>query len=424
MRWFPIARWSVNPLPERIQDLQRSPWIVLGCISMIVLLLYVLMQCISPLLPSMIAEFQVSHSAGGILYAIPILMIGLFTYPLGVASDYLGTIKALSLGVAIAVLGSLLRAVAPDFTFLILFTALFGLGFALYFPNLSKAVKEHFPASQVGKATAIYTAAIPFGSGLGISLSKPILEVVGDWRDVVVTLTAIAILLIGLCGAVMYYAGKKGPFLTGKVSSASSKQDEETLPALPSGSRSILPIVICGLLLGLLNFVFFITIGWLPTYLMDSGWEPVSAGAVTSIISFVEIPAILLFPYLAEWTGRQRLLILVNFFLICVCSLAVSLEPAWAWAVSPVLGITFGGTFVLLVAFPAQFSPRHKVGRAAGANLSIGYLGALLGPPIAGHLKDLTGNFSAAFLLSAIVAVAAIALAFAFPKSTSFHAHS
>jgi MFS transporter, CP family, cyanate transporter len=404
--------------------LQKSPWIVLGCISTMVLLLYVLMQCIPPLLPSMILEFRVSHSAGGFLYATPILMIALLSYPLGIGSDYLGTAKALSLGVAIAVLGSLFRAVASNFTFLVLFTALFGLGFALCFPNLSKAVKEHFPASQVGKVTAIYTAAIPFGSGLGISLSKPILVLVGNWRDVVVALTAIAILLIGLCGAVIYYAGKKGPPNTGRVPSASSKQDGETLRVQPPTSRSILPVVICGLLLGLLNFVFFITIGWLPTYLMDSGWEPVSAGAVTSMISFVEIPAILLFPYLAEWTGRQRLLILVNFFVICACSLAVSLEPAWAWAVSPFLGIAFGGTFVLLVAFPAQFSPRHKVGRAAGANLSIGYLGALLGPPIAGHLKDVTGDFTAAFLVAALAAAVAMGLSFSFPKSTSYRAHS
>jgi CP family cyanate transporter-like MFS transporter len=397
--------------------MQRYPWIILGCISMTVLLLYVLMQCVSPLLPTIILEFQVDHSAGGFLYVIPIMMVALLTYPLGVGSDYLGSTKALYLGASIAVLASLLRAVAPDFSYLMLFTAIFGLGFALYFPNLSKTVKEQFPANMVGKATAVYTAAIPFGSGLGISLSKPILEMAGSWRSVLETLTAIAIVLIGLTGVVLHHVRRRKPISVSKVQRPLPAGHMNSISIEPTENRSFLPILICGLLLGLLNFIFFITIGWLPTYLADSGWAPVSAGAVTSIISFVEIPAILLYPYLAEWTGRERLLILISFLLISLCSLAVSLDPSWAWIVSPVLGITFGGTFVLLVAFPAQFSPRNKVGRAAGASLSIGYLGALLGPPIAGRIRDLTGDFSLAFLVSAAVGVAAMGLSFAFPQS-------
>ena len=410
--------------PERAQALEKYPWIVLGSISMMFLLLYVLMQCISPLLPIMILEFKVSHTAGGFLYATPILMIAFCSYPLGAGSDYVGSTTALYLGASIAVLASLLRAMAPDFTLLVLFTAIFGFGVALCFPNLSKAVKERFPAHLIGRATAVYTAAIPFGAGLGISSSKPILDIVGNWRNVLIVLTLIAMLLICLSGAIIYYLGKKNPRQRSTSQGTSWKKDPtEALPMERSKTGSFLPIIICGLLLGLLNFSFFTTIGWLPTYLMDSGWEPVSAGTVTSLISFVEIPAILLYPHLAEWTGRQKLLIIFSFALICLCSLVISFEPSWAWVVSPILGTTFGGTFVLLLAFPAQFSPRHKVGQAAGASLAIGYLGALLGPPIAGYLKDLTGNFSAAFLVSALVAVAAIALAFAFPKSPPSHIH-
>jgi CP family cyanate transporter-like MFS transporter len=295
-----------------------------------------------------------------------------------------------------------------------LFTAIFGLGFALYFPNMSKTVKEHFPVHLLGKATAVYTAAIPFGSGLGISLSKPILELTGDWRQVVGILTSAAVLLICLSGVFLRHARRKNLAPLAKTSLPS--QRESPLIQDPE-NQSFLPVVLCGLLLCLLNFIFFTTIGWLPTYLTDSGWDPVSAGAVTSIISFVEVPAILFYPYLAEWTGRARPVIVISFLLISICSLAVSLDPSWAWALSPVLGMTFGGIFVLLIAFPAQYSPRNRVGRAAGASLSVGYLGALLGPPIAGRLKDVTGDFSSAFLVSALVGIAAMVLALAFPGS-------
>jgi CP family cyanate transporter-like MFS transporter len=179
------------------------------------------------------------------------------------------------------------------------------------------------------------------------------------------------------------------------------------------------PIILCGMLLALLNFAFFITIGWLPTYLASVGWAPVSAGTVTSVISFVEVPAILLIPHLSDRMGGGKLIIMMSFLLISICSLAILFEPSATWMVAPVLGITFGGTFVLILAFPAQFTKQEKVGRAAGAILAIGYLGALIGPPLAGYLRDVTGSFSSTFMVMAGAGIIAACLSARFPLGPS-----
>ncbi len=402
------------PEPDKISD--KSSWVILGCVSMMILVVYVLLQSVSPLLPAVIEDFQVSHSAGGFLYAVPIMMIALFTYPLGIASDRLGSTKALGLGGAIILLSSLLRVFSSNFYLMLFFTGMFGVGFSLNFPNLSKTVKEHFPTRLVGKATGVYTAAIPFGGGLGIALSKPLFAATGSWRYVVTILTLIAIPLVSLSWIVMNRAKKRAPgtFQPPTEQQPSTGGTTENREGTPAEDRYVLDIIICGILLSLLNLTFFATMGWLPTYLTEAGWAPVLAGAATSLISFVEVPGILLFPFLSDRTGRGKAIITSSFLLLALSLLILSVKPSLSWALAPVLGTTFGGIFVLLLVFPAQFSSQERIGRAAGAILSLGYIGALVGPILAGYLRDRTGGFSTGFMVMSGAAALAVCLSLTF----------
>jgi MFS family permease len=55
-------------------------------------------------------DFNLTHSMGGFLYALPILMIALFSYPLGIFSDRIGMEASIGYGATIAILSSLLRS--------------------------------------------------------------------------------------------------------------------------------------------------------------------------------------------------------------------------------------------------------------------------------------------------------------------------
>jgi CP family cyanate transporter-like MFS transporter len=175
-------------------------------------------------------------------------------------------------------------------------------------------------------------------------------------------------------------------------------------------------VLICGLILLLLNLIFYSTIGWLPTYLTEGGWDGTSAATATSVISFLEIPAVLLIPMLSDRIGRRRLILFLSFSLISLCSAALALGASSGWFVAPVLGITFGGTFALLLVMPVELVEREKVASAAGAVLSIGYVGALTGPLITGYLRDLTGSFVMGFLLMASAGLVSIVLSCILPR--------
>jgi cyanate permease len=178
------------------------------------------------------------------------------------------------------------------------------------------------------------------------------------------------------------------------------------------------PVLIGGLLLSFLNLIFYSTIGWLPTYLSEQGWHPTSAATVTSVISFSEIPAVVLMPMISDQMGKRRMIIFSSFLLMAACSAIVSLWPSLCWFLSPVFGLAFGGVFALLLALPVEIVEVHEVGRAAGAILSIGYTGALVGPPLTGFLRDMTGLFGVGFMVLMIAGIVAAGLSYALPERT------
>jgi CP family cyanate transporter-like MFS transporter len=429
------------------QGLNNSPdrtgWLLLGSVWLVTLFLYILFQCVSPLLPLLIKEFHLDHWMGGFLYALPVLMIALFSYPLGVVSDRIGLKLAVGCGGAVAALSSLMRPLATNYSTLILSTAAFGLGFAMCFTNLPKLVKTNFPPRLTGTATGVYTSAIPLGTGLGIALTKPIFAVTGSWREVLLVWSLMAIPVMLLWWVVGRLVRKRekpwdqGSLYQGVPGQTESQrltprepEDPEPSPydSLRKGSatqgpvtdaqnihsrgRLVGSVLICGLLLMLLNLMFYATIGWLPTYLVEEGWDSVSAATATSVISFVEVPAVLLIPIVSDLTGGRRFILVLGFSLISLCSAGLAFHTALSWLVTPVLGTTFGGIFALLLATPVEFVRKEKVASAAGAIISIGYVGALAGPLMTGYLRDSTGSFVVGFLVLAFAGLVSAGLSY------------
>jgi cyanate permease len=399
----------------------HSAWLILGCVWLVTLFLYILMQCVSPLLPILLIDFELTHSMGGFLYSLPILMIALFSYPLGILSDRMGTKIAVGGGATVATLFSLGRPLSTDFQILLFFTAMFGLGFAMCFPNLPKIVKENFPQHLSGTVTGVYTTAIPLGSGIGIALTKPLLTATGSWQEVMTIWSFMAIPIAIFWWIVVLISKKQSGRFEFRILPKGPVR-QRPLNGTPNHlypSRLIGSILIAGMLLSLLNLIFYSTIGWLPTCLIERGWDPALAATATSIISFTEIPAVLLVPVLSDRTGRKKLIIILSFSLISICSVAVALGSFMSWFVTPILGITFGGIFALLLSLPVELVKREKVGGVAGAIISIGYVGALMGPLITGYLRDFTGSFTVGFMVMAFGGLVAVGLSCALPEGRS-----
>jgi MFS family permease len=90
-------------------------------------------------------DLRLTHAQAGLIFAAPLMMLAAFAIPSGILADRIGIRKAAGIGIAIIILGSLLRGTASNFETLLAFTCIYGAGFGLLYPHLPKLVGTWFP---------------------------------------------------------------------------------------------------------------------------------------------------------------------------------------------------------------------------------------------------------------------------------------
>jgi MFS family permease len=118
---------------------------------------------------------------------------------LGPLSDKVGRIKVIMLCVALIAMGSLGIAYGQDML-LILFTAIFGLGYGAIWPMYAASASDHFSKESAGSIVGLWTLYL----GIGLILSPVIAGWIADMTDTLtwsfVLATAVAIISLLLLG--------------------------------------------------------------------------------------------------------------------------------------------------------------------------------------------------------------------------------
>jgi MFS family permease len=81
------------------------------------------------------------------------------------------------------------------------------------------------------------------------------------------------------------------------------------------------------------------------------------------------------------------------------------------------VAISTGGTFPMILAFLLEMLPNRSVGAASGAVLSIGDIGGLLGPWLAGHIVDSTASLDLALVFLGGAAILWAWVGFSVPET-------
>lgn len=63
--------------------------------------------------------------------------------------------------------------------------------------------------------------------------------------------------------------------------------------------------------------------------------------------------------------------------------------------------------------------PKELAGTASGLVVSIGYIGAVVGPIIAGRILDITGSLQSVFIILAVLSVITMMFAFLIPTNST-----
>ena len=387
---------------------------------------------------ALVGSFGIRASTFGQLSAAYSWTYALCQLPVGVVLDRLGVRRVSVWSIAIWGVASLAAAFAPGILFFFAARLLLGVGEAPTFPANAKAVGMWFPQGERSLATAIFDSSAKLASAVGVPLLGLLLLAIG-WRWSFAVTAAMSFAYLGLFSTV-YRDPERFSLRDVRSSPASAKDSraghagdahasdahatagdpdaaqplpEDLLlagtPPIPIG-RLLRQRKVLGLAIGFgaYNYVFYLLLTWLPTYLITS----LHATARRSFLFtgapwlFAAVVELLVGGLLTDAlirrgrdpsTVRRTVLIAGT---LCGLGLfgaahARTMTSALVW-----ISLSIGGLSAAAAvgwSIPSLIAPNSSTGAVAGIVNFASQLSAIAAPILTGYTVEHTGGFVWAF---------------------------
>lgn len=365
---------------------------------------------ITPAVETILASnLQISHFQTGLLFSAPILMIALVAIPAGITADRIGLKKTMGIGAVVACVGAVLRGSALTYPSLLLFSVIFGIGMGFTFANLPKLARSCSSVEQTSSVMGIINGfGVLAGIGLALAITVPIIYTLTNSYHDVFYIWSVPLIIT----TILWWIIVDEPPCT--------NQEPET----DGGSMGLKGVLknktlwLLAFLLLLHNIFFYTWSGWIPTYLIEKGISMNISGLLTSIMLWVGIPTVILVPALySRIKVSKKLLIFVPSLIFAF--LALWIMPAAGFSILIIMiiaGIINILRFNTLLSLPVEIMPKKHSGVAGGVVIAIGYLGAVIGPSMAGQILDITGSFKPIFIILAVLSLITMGLTLLLPN--------
>ncbi|WP_353953757.1 MFS transporter [Knoellia sp. S7-12] len=386
---------------EPAVDAPRGPSLALVVIGVVAVSLSMrtLMTSLPPLLPRIRGDLGLSSVWLGVLTTLPVLCMGLLAPAAARLGLRLGVARCISLAMVAVAVGNLVRGFGHELVALYLGTLCAGAGMALAGTLLPGMVKGFFPTGRSGLATGVQMLAMMGGAGLAAAVSVPLAGALGDW-DLALGFWG----LVAVVGLVFWIPVDRAVHRGGDH----DQHPADTSHGLPWRSTTAWLVAA---FLAIQSWQFYSTLAWLsPTY-VDHGWDARDAGLLLSVFTGAQLVSGLVGPAITDRVGDWRIPLVGAGLFGLAGQTGVWAAPdaaPWVWAL--LLGAAQGASFaiglVLLV--------RYAVSPAAAARFTamaflMSYSVASMGPTTMGAVRDLTGGYSAIWLVLALLMLVQLA---------------
>ncbi len=382
---------SKAPFPYRIVFLVSLGWLSIAFPRML----------ISPLLPTIEAEFSVSHAQAALLMSSYLLPYAIMQMPAGSLSDRFGNRPFMILAMLGTSIGSLLIGFTTDFNQALVVRSFAGAMSGLWFTTSSKVVAQLTTSSRQGRA-------------LGITYSG------GAIANVLIYVTVGVAANGGTGWRYLFMLGSIPGFVCLALTYLLTKNLKEGGGGKDEGEENLnrgvfMKYLKSRTMILALSFNFLASLaGWsliafIPTYLvLDRGLLVAEASAFMIVQAVTSIFNNYIGGYVTDRTGL-RLPVLVSVTTMCVVTFLFPLLPVGvplgilllAW------GLVGGWSFIAFNLFVLQAFPKKLRGTFLGLYNQVGFISATVGPPIFGLVIDVAG-FKSFFALALAIYLAAL----------------
>jgi len=371
---------------------RAAPSLLLAAVALVGLNLRPFITGIGPLASDISAQTGLDMKGISLLTLVPMLLMGIFAFVGPFLQSRIGAQRLVILSLAVLVLGSLLRLVAANGWQMVGTAALLGLGVAIIQAVFPSIIKMQFPR-HVGVVMGLYSAMLMGGGALGAQAAPLIAEAGGGWRAGLAWMAVPAALALWLAARSL---PRDGIVRQGGVGAAAML-----------GRPRVWLLMAC---FGLVNGGYATVVAWIAPFYQQHGWSAAASGTLLAIVAVSQALAALLLPMLAR-SRDLRPWLWLTLAMQAAGFAALAFRPEVAPLASAiVLGAGLGGCFALSMIVALDHLPDPaEAGTLSALMQGGGFLITALPPWIVAILHDLTGSFTAGWVLhlvsAAVVAV-------------------
>ncbi|MGB5452506.1 MAG: MFS transporter [Sedimenticolaceae bacterium] len=371
----------------------RLSWTVWGLGALLYLVGFYQRVAPGVMTVELMSDFGLSAAALGNLSAFYFYSYVAMQVPTGLLADHWGPRRLLTLGAAVAALGTLLFAIAADAWWANVGRLMIGGSVAVAFVGMLKLAAHWLPPGQYALASGL---ALMCGVIGGVFAGVPLgllIDAFG-WRPVMLVSAAVtALVAIGIWAIV-----RDDPDDRGYSSYAARQRDDETRirTGVMTGIREVLRyrntwllyLIPGGVVGSVLTFAGLWGVPYLTTHY---GVEKTSAAALCSALLIAWAIGGPIFGWLSDRLGRRKPLYILGCLVILLGWGLILMLPALPIGLLTLLLLLvgfFSGNMIIGFAFAKESAPAHLAGTASGlVNMGV-MMGPMLLQPAVGWMLD------------------------------------
>lgn len=376
----------------RIESEQISSYryVIGGLIVLISFFIGLSFFAVSPLLPLIIADYDISRTSASLLVGLVVLVQAVLSIPSGILVAR-GNVKLIYGIGGLLASSTVLAFLAEDFGVLLGLRVLYGVGISLQFPAMGPLVMQWFPRRQRPLWNSMHMGAFSGGMAVSMFVAAPLAEGSG-WRLALTFLSIAAVV-----GSLAWFVLGRSRDMPERVEARFSLREvRETLL-----SRTTL------LVAGADAFAFALytaVIAWLPTYYNEEmGLSLTHVGFITGTLPFAGLIAVFVGGALAVKFRRRKPLLVIPGVFIGLAAFG-SFLPSHLGLIYPsvfVLGFMAWMYLPILLVLPMELpgaTPR-KVAMTWSMVGTLASFLAFVSPLSVGAIRDAFGTYTPAFAL-------------------------
>jgi len=379
-------------------------WVILFMVYICMLVFAFTLQFLPPILPTIIANFKLSHTQAGLLmslFTLPSIFLAILA---GLLSDRWGAFKVGLISFFLVTTGTLIFALSRTFVLAGIGRIIAGSGAVTLTIVAARILSRWFQGREVGSAMGIYNTAMPVGSMICFSTFGKLAAGQGWRMPVFIT---VAVSFLGLVVFLFLYR-------------AAPEYPQKDAQNKPEGKTIFSDVFyIAGLvwMAALCWFLFNAAVisfsTFAPDFFISKGETIGHAGFLTSLLMW---GSLILSPVIGRFIDKFNsygIFIGAGGFILAISLVFVSKTTSF-FPPMAVMAVAVAFVPTPVFSYLSKNLPSKDLGLGFGILGMVSGIGMFFGPYLSGLIRDKTGSYETVFLFLAALSLLITAAAFTF----------